>query len=111
MSLSSMGGRIATIDLTGAQAEAIGKILAKAEDYYSKYKAKWDKGSSDVVKAGPYRVTFSSKAGADGFKIKLDQDKMFSSVVHFSKESALEIAKHLQHAEEMISYVDKRIKP
>jgi len=110
VSLSSLGGRIAKIYLTGTQAEAVGKILAKAEDYYSKYKAKWDKGSSDVVKVGPYRVTFSSNRGAGDFAIKLDEDKMFSPVVHFSKESALEMAKHLQRAEEMISYVDKHIK-
>ena len=111
VALSSMGGRIATIRMTGGQAEAVGKVLAKAEDYYRKYKAKWDKGSSDVVEAGPYRVTFSSNAAAEGFKIKLDQDKMFSPVVHFTKDTALEIAKHLQHAGEMVSYVDKRIKP
>lgn len=109
--LSSMGGKIATVYLTGGQAEDVGKVLEKTGEYYKKYKEKWDRGSSDVVKVGAYRVTFSSSEGVKDFKVTLDQDKLFSPMVHFTKESAPEIAKHLEYAEEMVAHVDKRIKP
>ena len=109
--LSNPGGRIATLFLSGEQARAIGDALAKADFFYKKHKENWDRQSSDVVKAGDYRVTFASQEGGNDFSVTIDQKKKFSPAVHLRKDSALKIAGQLQKAAGMIAYVDKRIVP
>ena len=108
--LSSPGGKLATLSLSPSEAKEIGEVLEKAEEYYNKQKKTDDRKSEDVVRAGKFRVNFSSSQGKS-FQVSVRGSGLFSAAVLFGKDEALEMAKHLKNAEEMAAFVDNRINP
>ena len=108
--LSSPGGKIATLSMTPSEAKEIGEVLGKTEEYYNKQKKSDDRKSEDVVRAGKFRVYFSSSRGRN-FEVSIKGSGVFSAAVLLSKDEAAEMAKHLRDAKEMAAFVDNRIKP
>lgn len=108
--LSSPGGRLGTLALSPAQAEAIGDVLSKTEDYYNKQKDSRDMKPLDTVPVGENEITFSSEQG-NNFEVRVQQSKLFSAAVLLNKNEALMISKYLKKSKEMALFVDSRIKP
>lgn len=108
--LSSTGGGFATLSLSPAQAETIGGLLGKTQDYYEKHKKSDDRKSEDVVQSGNYKVYFSSSQGKD-FQVRVQESKLFSAAVLLNRSEALKMVEYLGNAEEMAAFVDKRIVP
>jgi hypothetical protein len=98
------------LTISPVQANAVGELLKKTDDYYQIQKESEDVSSSDTLFSHNCEVNFSSKQGRD-FKVRVKQNKVFGPVVLMTREEAIEIGKYLRQAEQMASFVDKRIRP
>ena len=83
--LSSPGGKLATLSVSPSEAKEIGEVLGKAEEYYNKQKKSDDRKSEDVVRAGKFRVNFSSSQGKS-FEVSVRGSGLFSAAVLFGKD-------------------------
>ncbi len=92
------------------QANAVGDMLKRTNDYYEIQKKSEDLTSTDALFSHNCVVTFSSKQGR-GFEVRVKQDEPFSPVVLMEREEAMEIGKYLRQAEQMASFADKRVRP
>jgi len=109
--LGSFGGKVSQLFISPAEGKAIAEALLKSEEYYEKYKKRVDGESSDSIKAGTFRVTFSSEESGRNFMVQIAEQKLFSLAVSLKKDEVADIANYLMKAEEMAAFVDKRIKP
>ncbi|MCF8131030.1 MAG: hypothetical protein K9N10_21170 [Deltaproteobacteria bacterium] len=98
------------VSLSPVQANAVGAMLNKTEDYYESQKKTDDPSSSDSLFSHNCEVNFSSKQGRD-FKIRVKQKEMFGPVALLERDEAIEVGKYLRQAEQMCSFADKRIRP
>ena len=101
---------LCALTLPPVQANAVGELLKKTEDYYQIQEASDDVSSSDTLFSHNCEVNFSSKQGRD-FKVRVKQDKIFGPVALMTKDEAIEVGKYLRQAEQMAAFVDKRIRP
>ena len=101
---------LCALTLSPVQANAVGELLKKTEDYYQIQEASDDVSSSDTLFLGSCEVNFSSKQGRD-FKVRVKEDKVFGPVALMTKDEAIEVGKYLRQAEQMAAFVDKRIRP
>jgi hypothetical protein len=101
---------LCALTISPVQANAVGELLKKTDDYYQIQKESEDVSSSDTLFSHNCEVNFSSKQGRD-FKVRVKQNKVFGPVVLMTREEAIEIGKYLRQAEQMASFVDKRIRP
>jgi len=101
---------LCALTISPVQANAVGELLKKTDDYYRIQKESDDVSSSDTLFSHNCEVNFSSKQGRD-FKVRVKQNKVFGSVVLMTKDEAIEVGKYLRQAEQMASFVDKRIRP
>ena len=101
---------LCALTLSPVQANAVGELLKKTEDYYQIQEASDDVSSSDTLFSNNCEVNFSSKQGRD-FKVRVKQDKVFGPVALLTKDEAIEVGKYLRQAEQMAAFVDKRIRP
>ncbi|EFK09686.1 conserved hypothetical protein [delta proteobacterium NaphS2] len=101
---------LCALTISPEQANAVGELLNKTEDYYQIQRESEDVSSSDTLFSHNCEVNFSSKQGRD-FKVRVKQDKIFGSVVLMTKDEAVEVGKYLRQAEQMAAFVDKRIRP
>jgi len=108
--LSSRGGKLATLALSPAQAEAVADVLSKTDDYYKKHKESRDMKSMDTVPVGEYKVSFSSEQG-ENFEVRVEEAKLFTACVLLNRNDALTIAEYLKKSKEMAEFVDNRIRP
>ncbi len=104
------GFPLSTVTVSPAQANAMGIMLKKTNDYYEAQKKSEDPTSSDSLTANNCVVTFSSKQGRN-FKVRVKQDGYFGPVVLMEREEAIEAGKYLRKTEQMCSFADKRIRP
>jgi hypothetical protein len=111
--LGSTGGSLATVEFTSSQATAVGDVLAKAEEYYNKYKESKNRENFDTIPVDGAFVTFKSKSGTRtmDFDARVHTSKYVGAAVVMTKEQAMEVAGYLKDAENMAAYVDKIIKP
>ncbi|MCP4694094.1 MAG: hypothetical protein GY859_39025 [Desulfobacterales bacterium] len=119
--MTGFGGGLATVALSPPDAEAVGKMLLKAGDYYDghqKYyndskdsnKGRYRKEYSETVAAGGHQVIFFSTPRGAKFIVKVGKAKTFASMVQMSKDDALKIGGWLVKAEEMTAYINSKIK-
>ena len=108
--LGISGVPLSVLTISPVQANAVGEMLEKADEYLAAQKKSEDLKSKDVISAHNCIVTFSSSQGQN-FEIEVKENDPFSPVVRMSRFEALEISKFLKKAEEMASFVDKRIRP
>ena len=101
---------LCALTISPAQANGVGELLKKTEDYYQIQKESEDVSSSDTLFSHNCEVNFSSKQGRD-FKVRVKQDKVFGPVALMTKDEAIEVGKYLRQAEQMAAFVDKRIRP
>jgi len=101
---------LCALTVSPAQANAVGIMLKKTNDYYEAQKKSEDTTSSDTLTANNCVVTFSSKQGRN-FEVRVKQDGSFGPVVLMEREEAIEAGKYLRQAEQMASFADKRIRP
>ena len=108
--LKSMGGPLTTLYVPPTQAQMIGEVLRKTEDYYREQKESDDLKSSRTIRSGIYKITFSSRQGSS-FTVEIAETKVFGSAALWSKDTALKLGKYLRKAEAMAAFADKRIRP
>ena len=101
---------LSALTVSPGQANAIGELLKKTEEYYQSQKKTDDPSSSDTLTSHNCAVNFSSKQGRD-FRVRVKQNEVFGSVVLMEREEAIEAGKYLRQAEQMASFADKRIRP
>ena len=101
---------LCALTVSPVQANAVGIMLKKTNDYYEAQKKSEDPTSSDTLSAHNCSVNFTSKQGRD-FKVSVKQNKTFGSVVLMEREEAMGIGKYLRQAEQMASFADKRVRP
>ncbi len=101
---------LSALTISPVQANAVGELLKKTEEYYQSQKKSDDPSSSDTLTSHNCAVNFSSKQGRD-FKVRVKKNEVFGSVVLMEKDEAIEIAKYLRQAEQMASFADKRVRP
>jgi hypothetical protein len=101
---------LCALTVSPTQANAIGEMLQKTEEYYEAQKKSDDVSSSDTIFSHDCAVNFSSKQGRD-FRIRIKKNEVFGPVVLLTRDEANEIGKYLREAEQMASFVDKRIRP
>ena len=101
---------LSALTISPVQANGVGELLKKTDEYYQAQKKSDDPSSSDTLFSNNCAVNFSSKQGRD-FKVRVKQNEVFGSVVLMEKDEAIEIAKYLRQAEQMASFADKRIRP
>ena len=101
---------LCALTVSPVQANAVGIMLKKTNDYYEQQKKSEDTTSSDTLTANNCVVTFSSKQGRN-FEVRVKQDATFGPVVLMEREEAIEAGKYLRQTEQMASFADKRIRP
>ncbi len=101
---------LCALTVSPVQANAIGELLRKTEEYYEIQKKSDDLSSSNSLFSHNCEVNFSSKQGRD-FRIRVRQKEVFGPVVLMERDEAMEIGKFLRQAEQMASFADKRIRP
>ena len=101
---------LSALTVSPVQANAIGELLKKTEEYYQSQKKTDDPSSSDTLTSHNCAVNFSSKQGRD-FKVRVKLNEVFGPVVLMEREEAIEAGKYLRQAEQMASFADKRIRP
>lgn len=101
---------LCALTISPAQADAIGELLKKTEEYYELQKKSDDPSSSDTLFSHNCAVNFSSKQGRE-FRVRVKKNEVFGSVVLMMMDEAIEVGKYLRQAEEMASFMDKRIRP
>ncbi len=101
---------LCALTVSPVQANAIGELLQKTEDYYESQKKSDDLSSSNSLFSNNCEVNFSSKQGRE-FRIRVKQNDVFGPVVLMERDEAIEIGKYLRQAEQMASFADKRIRP
>ncbi|MCF8127939.1 MAG: hypothetical protein K9N10_05465 [Deltaproteobacteria bacterium] len=101
---------LCALTISPVQANAVGQLLKKTEEYYEMQKKSDDLSSSDTLSANNCEVNFSSKQGRE-FRIRVKQKELFGPVVLMERDEAIEIGKYLRQAEQMASFADKRIRP
>ena len=101
---------LCALTVSPVQADAVGIMLKKTNDYYESQEKSEDMTSSDTLTANNCVVTFSSKQGRN-FEVRVKQDGAFGPVVLMEREEAIEAGKYLRQAEQMASFADKRIRP
>ncbi len=101
---------LCALTISPTQANAIGQLLKKTEEYYETQKKSDDVSSSDNLFSHNCAVNFSSKQGRE-FRVRVKKNEVFGPVVLMTKDEAVEVGKYLRQAEQMASFVDKRIRP
>ena len=101
---------LCALTVSPVQANAVGELLKKTEEYYQLQKKTDDPSSSDTLTAHNCVVNFSSKQGRD-FKVRVKQNEVFGPVVLMEREEAIEAGKYLRKVEQMASFADKRVRP
>jgi hypothetical protein len=101
---------LCALTISPAQANAVGELLKKTDEYYQIQKKSDDLSSSDTFFANNCSVNFSSKQGRE-FRIRVKQKEVFGPVVLMERDEAIEIGKYLRQAEQMASFADKRVRP
>jgi hypothetical protein len=101
---------LCALTVSPVQANAVGIMLKKTNDYYEAQKKSEDMTSTDSLTAHNCVVTFSSKQGRN-FEVRVKQDGSFGPVVLMEREEAIEAGKYLRQTEQMASFADKRIRP
>ena len=101
---------LCALTISPAQANAVGELLKKTDEYYQMQKESDDVSSSDTLTSNNCSVNFSSKQGRE-FRIRVKQKELFGPVVLMERDEAIEIGKYLRQAEEMASFADKRVRP
>lgn len=119
--LGSLGGRVATVTLSGAQAAEVGGILVKADEYYEKHqnyyaanretsKPAYNREISDVVETGDHRVIFYSAPTGSEFVVKVGKAKTFTTMALLSRQEAMAMGRQMVKAKEMEAFVDRHLK-
>ena len=101
---------LCALTISPVQANAVGELLKKTEEYYQLQKKSDDPSSSDNLFSHNCAVNFSSKQGRE-FKVRVKQNEVFGPVVLMERDEAIEIGKYLRQAEQMASFADKRVRP
>ena len=119
--LGSLGGKMATVSMTAAEAASVGEVLLKSEEYYDAHKKyhetnqasnkpMFNKEQQDIVKTGENQVIFYSSPRGKEFTVKVGETKTFSTMALMTKDEALKMAEYLAKAEKMAAFVDSRVK-
>jgi prophage DNA circulation protein len=97
-----------SLSIVPKDAEPIGVVLAKVDDYWKKMKG----GDTDVresVEAGRYVVTFWNSPKY-GFSVSVREAGRFAmSSVSLNRDAAKLFAPHMQKAQKMGAFVDGKI--
>ena len=101
---------LSALTISPVQANAVGELLKKTDEYYQQQKKSDDPSSSDTLSSHNCEVNFSSKQGRD-FKVRVKQNGVFGPVALMERDEAIEIGKYLRQAEQMCSFADKRVRP
>ena len=101
---------LCALTVSPVQANAVGELLKKTEEYYQLQKKTDDPSSSETLTSHNCAVNFSSKQGRE-FKVRVKQNEVFGPVVLMEREEAIEAGKYLRQMEQMASFADKRIRP
>jgi len=97
-----------TLAMVPKDAEAVGAVLAKVDEYWKKMKGS-DKDMWESVEAGKYVVTFWNSPKY-GFSVSVKAAKHFAlSSVSLKRDEAKLFAPHMQKAQKMAAFVDRRI--
>ena len=108
--LKSPGGALARISATPSQAEVIGAVLKKTNEYYDKQSKSQDSKSEDMAPAGDYKVYFSSSRGRN-FKVRVSGPKAFGGAALMGQEEAMTMSGFLLQAKKYAALVNKKINP
>ena len=119
--LGSLGGKMATVSMTAAEAAAVGSVLLKTEEYYDAHKKYYEtnqasnkpmfnKEQQDIVKTGENQVVFYSSPRGKEFTVKVGETKTFSTMALMTKDEALKMGAYLVKAEKMAAFINGRIK-
>ncbi len=108
--LRSPGGALGRISATPSQAEMIGAVMKKANEYYDKQSNSQDSKSEDMVPAGDYKVYFTSKRGRD-FKVSVRGPKTFGGAALMGQEDAITLSEFMMKAKKYAALVNKKINP
>lgn len=102
-------GRMESITMTPADAEKVGSVLQRVDEFAAKYKAATG-DVSETIAAGEMQVRFSSSEKT-GFYLSVSSKRLSFSSVLLDRKSAKLFAPHLVKARKMASFVDARIQP
>ncbi len=108
--LQSPGGALGRISATPSQAEVIGAVLKKTNEYYDKQSKSQDSKSEDMAPAGDYKVYFSSSRGRN-FKVSVRGPKAFGGAALMGQEEAMTMSGFLLQAKKYAALVNKKINP
>ncbi len=108
--LRTPGGALGRVSANPSQAEKIGEVLSKTEEYYDNQVKSQDSKSEDMVPAGEYKVYFSSNRGRN-FKVSVRGPKAIGGAALMGKKEALTMSGFLLQAEELADLVNKKINP
>ena len=96
--------------LTPKEAVIVGAVLAKTDYYWDKMKDS-DKDVQEKVDAGEWAVFFV-QGTKHGFSVHIKANERFSlNDIALTRLQAKEFAPHLQKADVMMEYLDKKILP
>jgi prophage DNA circulation protein len=91
-------------------AEAVGAVLAKVDEYWQKMKGS-DKDMRESVEASKHVVTFWNSPEY-GFSVSVKESGRFAmSSVSLKRDEAKLVAPHMQKAQKMAAFVDRKIAP
>jgi hypothetical protein len=110
--LLGYGGGLGTIAIPPAEANAIGEILLKTEEYYGQFEKYFEerqhkitgKDFTKVEKIKDYEVWFYSEAKRKNFQVKISQAKAFKSMANLTKDEAVKIREHLMKSKKLAAY-------
>jgi|SaaInl7_200m_RNA_FD_contig_71_57455_length_919_multi_4_in_0_out_0_2 hypothetical protein len=108
--LRSPGGALGRVSATPSQAEIIGEVLKKTNEYYDKQSQSQDSKSEDMAPAGDYKIYFTSKRGRD-FKVSVRGPKAFGGAALMGQEEAITMSGFLLQAKKFAALVNKKINP
>jgi prophage DNA circulation protein len=97
-----------SLSMVAKDAEAVGAVLAKTDDYWKKMKGS-DKDVRESVEGGKHVVTFWNSPKY-GFSVSVREAGSFAmSSVSLKRDEAKLFAPHMQKAQKMAAFVDRKI--
>jgi len=108
--LQSPGGALGRVSATPSQAEVIGEVLKRADEYHEKQSKSQDRKSEDLVTAGDHKVYFTSKRGQN-FTVSVRGPETFGGAALMGHKEAVAMSAFLLQAKKLAALVDKKINP
>jgi len=118
--VSSTGGALASVAIHPSKAEAVGRVLAQAEDYYGRHQQYYSEKKnsstplyreeySETVKVDDYQVVFQSMPRGEDFSVKFGPARAFAPMALMTREEAVAVGKRLIQGEDLAEFINRHV--